>query len=316
MRTQGLVMLAIFVTTAMTGCVRRSQSTIRLERLDRKVRVSIDDELFTEFVYADETRPYLYPIIGPTGAAMTRNYPIVAGVAGEATDHRHHTSLWYAHGDVNGVDFWQRHGRMTPVGDATIEGDSLSFQFAMRSTAGETIGYCTTGVRFGVTDTGSRFIDFAIELSPVEDRELIFGDTKEGTMAIRTHPNLRLTRAPGAPTGRAINSAGVTGKQVWGKRAAWVDYWGRVDDHTVGVAILDHPDNPRYPTWWMARDYGLVAANPFGVSYFEDRPRGTGDLTVTRPVTFRYRFLFHEGDWEQAGIANAFRTWAQDGTSP
>ena len=73
----------------------------------------------------------------------------------------------------------------------------------------------------------------------------------------------------------------------------------------VGVAIFDHPSNPRHPTWWHARAYGLVAANAFGVHNFESKPAGTGDFTIEagESATFRYRFLFHEGDVERGKIA-------------
>ena len=60
-----------------------------------------------------------------------------------------------------------------------------------------------------------------------------FGDSKEGTMAIRTHPNLRLENDParGVTTanGQALNSEGMKNADVWGKRADWIDYWGKID---------------------------------------------------------------------------------------
>ncbi|MCH8980330.1 MAG: PmoA family protein, partial [Armatimonadetes bacterium] len=148
------------------------------------------------------------------------------------------------------------------------------------------------------------------------DGRLVLGDTKEGTMAVRTHPNLKLAQPDEfkgkLPVGHAVNSEGVTGPDIWGKRAAWVDYWGEVEGRTVGIALFDHPDNPRHPTWWHAREYGLFAANPFGVSYFEGKPAGTGDLTLAagEEVRFRYRFLFHTGDPEAAGVLGKYNKWA------
>ena len=118
---------------------------------------------------------------------------------------------------------------------------------------------------------------------------------------------------------------GVKGKAIWGKRAKWVDYWAPVGGKTVGVAIFDHPSNPRHPTWWHARAYGLVAANPFGVHNFERKPAGTGDMKIKagQSVTFLYRFLFHEGDTKEAKIAERYKAFAKTkavgesiGTSP
>ena len=68
---------------------------------------------------------------------------------------------------------------------------------------------------------------------------------------------------------------------MFGKRADWIDYWGMIDGKTVGIAIFDHPANPRYPTWWMARGYGYVAADPFGAHAIGGEPPGTGDIQLT-----------------------------------
>ena len=136
-------------------------------------------------------------------------------------------------------------------------------------------------------------------------------------MGMRTHPNLRLKADPkrGNHTagGQSVNSEGVRDRAMWGKRAAWVDYWGTIDDKAVGIAMFDHRDNPRHPTWWHARDYGLVAANPFGVNHFEGKPDGTGDMTLQagETMTFRYRFLFHPGDATSANIADAYERFVE-----
>ena len=70
-------------------------------------------------------------------------------------------------------------------------------------------------------------------------------------------------------TGQALNSNGTSGKSIWGESAKWVYYWGTINDKAVGIAIFDHPSNLRHPTAWHAREYGLVAANPFGLHYKE-----------------------------------------------
>jgi hypothetical protein len=62
--------------------------------------------------------------------------------------------------------------------------------------------------------------------------------------------------------------------------------------------IFSHPDNLRSPTTCHARDYGLFAANPFGVHDFEpDKPAGTGDYCISKDgrLTLRYRFYFARG---------------------
>ena len=135
-------------------------------------------------------------------------------------------------------------------------------------------------------------------------------------MAVRTHPNLRLDndarRGVTTANGQSVNSEGVEGKPMWGKRAAWVDYWGTINERQVGIAIFDHPENLRHPTTWHARSYGLVAANLFGLHHFEGKQKGEGDFTVKSgdDVTFRYRIVLHEGDAKQAKVAELYGDFA------
>ena len=60
------------------------------------------------------------------------------------------------------------------------------------------------------------------------------------------------------------------------------------------MAIFDHPQNLRHPTWWQVRDYGLFAANPFGQHDFEnlkDQPH-IGDYTIPLALAWALRYRF------------------------
>ena len=121
-------------------------------------------------------------------------------------------------------------------------------------------------------------------------------------------------RVKHAGTGTIINAEGVEDTAAWAKRSSWVDYHGPKDGKVHGVAIFDHPSNPRHPTWWHVRDYALFAANPFGKHDFEnlkDQPKA-GEMTVPAggSVTFRWRFYFHSGDEKAAKVAEQFRAFA------
>ena len=114
------------------------------------------------------------------------------------------------------------------------------------------------------------------------------------------------------------NAEGKQGeKNVWGKRSSWVDYAGQVNGKLVGVAIMDHPSNPRHPTYWHSRAYGLFAANPFGIRDFTGDKTQNGSLTVEpgKSVRFRYRVVIHEGNAEQAGIAGLWQKYSATGGS-
>ncbi len=290
-----------------------------------KIRVEIDGELFTEYLYAGNNKPILYPVIGPNGVPMTRNHPMKE-VEGEAKDHPHHRSLWFTHGEVNGISFWHENEGAGKTEHENLIGVESGDKGVIRTTNrwvgpdGNTV--CTDRRTITFFPLGeARAIDYEVTLVASEGK-VVLGDTKEGTMGIRTHPNLRLSNSErhGVTTanGKALNSAGQRDGELWGKRAAWVDYWGTVGEHTVGVAIFDHPSNPRHPTWWHARDYGLVAANAFGVHNFERKEKGTGDMTIEadQSVTFRYRFVFHPGDAEEGRVAERFDEFAKTEPNP
>jgi len=296
-------MTVLFVLAiSLTACRSREFEITgyTVAEVEDRVVVAINGEPFTEYRFANEPRPILYPLFGPGGVPLTRDYPMVEGTIGEAEDHPHHQSLWFAHGDVNGFDFW--HG--TDAGERIVHdrflgiswlGDRAEVRARNLWQVGEGRTICVEErtMTFGFDERG-RVIDFTYQLSPT-DEPLVFGDTKEGTMALRLAPALRLKGE--VAEGKCLNAAGDTGGDCWGKRAAWVTYYGPVAGRLVSVTLLDHPENPRHPTWWHARDYGLFAANPFGVHDFEGQPAGTGDLRVElgESLTLRYRLRIATG---------------------
>lgn len=314
------------VTVALlaAGCAaspRKPQAGVQLTPLEDRVRVEINGQLFTEYVFKDVPRPFCYPVLGPAGVAMTRNWPMREAPA-EDRDHKHHRSLWFTHGSVNGHDFWsedKNFGRIVHDGFAELKSGRKAGVIRSRNkwVAADGSVICTDEltIRIHNRPDSERLLDFEITLH-ASHGELTFGDTKEGTMAIRLAETMRLKpnkENVGKPTGSIVNSEGVRDGAAWAKRAAWCDYYGPVDGRTVGVAIFDHPQNPRHPTWWHVRDYGLFAANPFGQHDFERLPDKTaGNLVVPagQSVTFRYRFYFHEGDEQQAQVAARYAEYA------
>jgi hypothetical protein len=65
---------------------------------------------------------------------------------------------------------------------------------------------------------------------------------------------------------------------------------GVLDNHPINIAILDHPSNVSYPSYWHARGYGLFAVNPLGAKVFSNG-KDERNLTLKKgeSVTFRYR---------------------------
>ncbi|MES2705606.1 MAG: PmoA family protein [Verrucomicrobiota bacterium] len=292
--------------------------TAKLDEAKKTVRVEIGGSLFTELIYAGQPKPVLFPVIGPGGFIMTRQWPILPKAPGEETDHPHHRGLWFAHGAVNGVDFWSEvkgAGKIVVQGLPEIvpggPGGSVTIKTreAWEKTPGVPVMHSSTVIQLGA-DGGDRYLDYTITMSAgLED--ILLGDTKEGTMAIRVNPLLNLKGE--VAKGSAVNSAGNEGLTAWGKHAQWVDYSAPGPNGVIGLACFDSPSNLRAPTTWHARDYGLIAANPFGLHDFEKAPKGAGDYTIKKggSLTLRYRWLFHTGDAKTARIAERWKTWSE-----
>ncbi|MEN6576378.1 MAG: DUF6807 family protein [Phycisphaerales bacterium] len=285
-----------------------SADGVKLTERDDKVTVEINGKLFTEYRFKEPQRPFFYPVIGPTGVSVIRNWPMGDG-PNEAHDHPHHKSLWYTHGAVNGVDFWSD-GKGRIVHDKFLDVASGPKVGAITSrnnwVAPDGTIVCTdTRTHRFYNTPDAQMMDFEVTIH-ASNGQVTMGDTKEGSMGIRLAPTLQLKGEVGK--GHIINSEGQTDGDTWGKRAKWCDYYGPVNDEIVGVAIFDHPGNPRHPTWWHVRDYGLYAANPFGIHDFEKKPAGTGDLVIPagESVTFKYRFYIHKGDEKQGNVADRY----------
>lgn len=313
LRSLSVFSLALAVSSAF-GLAPSSAAEVTVKQHDRGATVEIDGKLFTEYLIKTGPKPILWPIIGPTGVAMTRAYPMEK-VEGEKQDHPHQRSLWFTHGDVNGVDFWSEikgHGAI--VHREFVEAKSLGDGAALIVTRNDWIGpdgkkQCEDERRLTFrAATDHRAIDFDITLK-ASDGPVIFGDTKEGTMGIRIPTVMDVNSKKG---GRIVTSEGLTDKAAWGKPAPWVDYHGPLEGELVGIAVMNHPSSFRYPTRWHVREYGLFAANPFGLKDFESNKTLDGSHTVPagESITLRYRFVFHKGDEKASGIAKLFEQYA------
>jgi hypothetical protein len=295
----------------------KAQQGVQILELTDRLRIEINGHLFTEYFFRNVPRPYYYPLMGPGELPTTRNWPM-KDTPGEDHDHPHHRSLWFAHGDINGQDFWtERAGSGKTIHEGFDEvksgKDSAIIKCRNKWVAADGTVVCTDSRTFRVYNPGAaheRVFDFEITIK-ASNGELTFGDTKEGTMAIRVSETMKLKAKAGG--GHIVQSTGVRDNETWGKKAEWCDYYGPVEGRTLGIAMFDHPKNPRHATWWHVRDYGLFAANPFGQHDFENlkENKTAGNLVVPagKSITFKYRIYLHEGDEQQAKVAERFQRY-------
>jgi hypothetical protein len=285
---------------------------VTLEELpDGQLSISVAGEHFSTYHFgSDVVRPYFYPVVGPGGHSVVRNYPMIVDVPGETQDHPHHKGLYVAHGDVNGTDNWSEganHCTMRHTGFARLVSGPVYGAFD------ETVEWLDREARVVLTETrrvtvfnlggDERMLDVSLRLN-AGSGTVTFGDTKEGGLI-----SIRVASSMDGPTrsrpdgkGQIVNSYdGRQEDETWGKRAMWCDYYGPVAGETIGVCLMDHPTNPRYPTHWHVRAYGLMTANPFGLhDFYNDSDTHRGDWTIPayESRNFLYRVLIHRGSTE------------------
>jgi Family of unknown function (DUF6807) len=305
---------------------------VKLVRHGDRVEVSVGAKPFTTYYFGPESpKPFLHPLRSAQGTIVTRGYPMVKDIPGESHDHPHHRAMFFAHGNINGIDFWgestetrkqqtaggryyasgedlpngrtvlRKFDRMTSGPDSgTLRADFDLVRPDGKAIASETQGFTFRG------DSSTRTIDCTFIIT-ANHGPVKMGDTKEGTFAIRVAQDLTGSKV------RMLNSNGKVGeKEIWGKRADWVDYFGTVGGEKLGIAIFDDPQNLRHPTTWHARDYGLFAVNPFGEHDFYNDPKRDGSYTIKpgESLTLRYRVLIHHGEASAAQLAEAYREYA------
>jgi len=294
---------ALFFFAVLDAAIAEAQPRLS-SRQDEAGRISIlfGDEVGAVF-HAGETLPRhtVNPFTAPGGTALTRAFPFRNDIPGEPQDHPHHTGVWMAHGLVNGTDYWTRRLSDAPVfprivaqSPATVESNPDSVRVtlaaAWQPSSDKVDLHENISLTFSQPDATVRVLDWDCTLTAAQEK-VVLGDTKEGFMAVRVATFLNL-KGKGA-TGSMFDSEGRKNASVWGNPAKWVVYTGASDGQHYALAILDHPENHGHPTHWHARDYGLAAANPFGLHDFKKGPAKAGERVLAKgeSLRFRYRIL-------------------------
>lgn len=298
---------------------------------DRKIDVMIGGKLFTSYLWQVDpdkplvaqgrklVKPVLFPVYSPSGTMVTRGYPFIE-IEGEAKDHPHHMGVYFTV-DINKEHFWGnsqkdlpaiKHIKVSKMKGRTGRGELSTISHWVGSD-GKVMLEEQREMIFYAAARDAYAIDFNICLKAM-DQKVVFGDTKEGMMAIRVAPWLKETKGG---NGSYLSSNGAeTEKNVWGRRAQWMRLQGKKGGQTYGVAILNHPDSTNYPTFWHARGYGCFTANPLGQGAFERSLKVPDaknlDLTLEpgEKAWFKHRMLIIEGESSKAQLDEVFALYA------
>ncbi len=308
------------------ACAVVSLAQVAFKQTADQIAVEIDGKPVTTFHFGEKwPKPFLHPLRAPSGTVVTRGYPLEQN-AGESRDHHWHRGLWFAHGDINGIDFWRESsgnetqdkklplpvGRLVlhakPTFSARAGGGKLQAVFVLSAPGKQPLGRLREEYVFQRLG-GQYAIDVTATIQADGGVALKMGDTEEGLLGFRFADAFREDRGA-----TLLNSDGLKGtKNIWGKRARWVDYSTTINGQTVGVAIFDHPSNPKHPTYWHARGYGLNAANPFGEHDFHNDKTRDGSVTIPKggKLTFRYRIVVHNGDAAASNVEELYSAFAK-----
>ncbi|MEX0678687.1 MAG: PmoA family protein [Pirellulales bacterium] len=256
------------------------------------LQIKIAGRPFATYVFRDDKipRPYLGHVRAPDGTQVTRNHPPVEGQ--DATDHdTFHPGIWLAFGDLSGADFWRNKATVKHL--EFVEkpaADSGGGRFAVKNrylSGDKTI--CDELCRIAIRVRPSGYlVVWDSQFSGPDD--FYFGDQEELGLGVRVATPLAVKNG-----GRMTNSNGlVNEKQIWGKQADWCDYSGTIDGRPLGILLVPDPRNFR-SSWFHARDYGFLAANPFGRKAFTGGAKSKVTVGKGESLRLRYAVLIHSG---------------------
>ncbi len=321
-----ILLISLSCNTKRSASDSSSRVTLVKNETERKVDVLVGRDHFTSYCWPEDVyKPILYPVKTAAGTEITRGFPLVPR-EGERNDHIHQVGIWLNYGKVNGLDFWGNgHRGVKEPGGGEIKHLSIERTEEENGEAvlltreswidpeGSELLAETTEYHF-IAREALRIIDRLTTLkagsSPVN-----FDDTKEGMFGIRVARQLELpsddmvtvlgsdgkpesqkVRAGDVATGNYRSSEGISGEDVWGTRARWMNLYGSIGDEKISLVVCDHPANQSYPTYWHARGYGLFAANPLGWTDFTGgKERLDFSLQPGEETTFRYRVIISSG---------------------
>ena len=323
-----LFSVSVFLSLSIATLGQQVKGFSILERKDKKqVDILFNDKLMTAYCYFDSSgKPFLFPVNTVDGITVTRSYPFKM-IAGERTDHPHHTGIWLNYESVNGLDFWNNSTAIAPE-KRDHYGTIIHQKVTEKKTKGNNASLSANSIwvrpdkkvlldeqtTFNFSVKGNDFIIDRITILTATDTTVIFKDVKDGMFAIRVARELELpskekssfvddkgniTEVPPSTagvTGMYYSSNGLKGDSVWSSKGSWVMLTGKKDNKDITIAMFDHPSNVGYPAYWHARGYGLFSVNPLGRKIFSNGKEELNfSLKPGQSVTFRYRIVIHSG---------------------
>ena len=279
----------------------RAQSKVSAVKTGSKIDISIDNKLFTSYIFSEEEKyPFFYPVNGPSGASVTSmrnsNYP-------------HHSSLFFGCDKVNGGNYWQEgidrgqivslHAEIVETGaDRVVITDECIWKRPGASAPIKDTRVIT------VTSPSKEIFQLDFEITMEMLLDVHIEKTNHSLFSGRMDPDLAVING-----GTMVNAEGEQGeKATFGKASPWIDCYGKRGDGLEGMAILQHPSNKWFPSPWFTRDYGFFSPTPM---YWPENDEGSR-MKKGETIKLKYRVLVHSGSHETAGIAEKFKEYGEE----
>jgi hypothetical protein len=259
----------------------------------------------------EEGKPYFHPVCLGGGTALTWLRP---------GDHIWHRALWFSWKFINKLNYWEE----DKSGKSQGASDIVDMKFEERD-GGVAITMNLDYHPHGKPSVLKEVRRIAISPPDAEgcyrmDWRMTWTAQGEDAVLDRTP-----TKADGGPAWggyaglsfravqamteyQAFDSEGRKNLEGHGQKARWLDFSGVVNKETkqaAGVAMFDHPSNPRHPTPWF-----VIMGGTFGYT----SPAFLFDKAHTIPagqsLSLAYRVLIHPGRGDKERLEKEWKDFA------
>ena len=143
-------------------------------------------------------------------------------------------------------------------------------------------------------------------------KRFYFGDQEEMGLGVRVATPLAVVKGGSIRDSEERKDEA----QVWGKQADWCEYTGMLEGRRVGVVLMPNPKNFRR-SWFHARNYGLLLANPFGRNAFTKGEKSRIVVKAGKEFQLRFGVLLYDADPDKpSNIATAYRDFTKQLNPP
>jgi len=228
------------------------------------LQITIGGKPFASYYTGTSKIPRPYFAKTPSGIQVTRHHPPIEGK--DSTDHStYHPGIWLTFAGINGNDYWRLKKKTehemfigTPEGGLGRGTFTVSnFYLDSLDASGNRVAHELC--KYTIVARPDYYLLIYDSTISSDEHDLVFGDDQEYGLGIRVQTPIEERYG-----GQILNADGLKGaKKLYGKVTDWCDYSGVMDGKLIGMTVMPDPKNFR-PSWFHARDYGLIAANPFG----------------------------------------------------